>query len=143
MTKLKDSLGKCMDGFLDIRGQLGVELKDVAIVTRAWSGDRVGEGHHHDAAVMVKPKPAIRQYSHDMRLTENGAIKSGDVVIEKISKEKFPDEDLIYGRTGKRNCEIFYQLDCELYTVISVVEHLYWWDVQVRRLSSQRSNVRG
>lgn len=140
MSNLRHCLSKCIESALSIRENLDVQLKDVSIVRRTWTGDRVGEGHFTDSAELIRPKPAIRDLSHNIRLTEGGAIKSGDIIVEKISKSNYLSESMIDGRTDSDSCEVFYDLDGVLYTVISVVEHLYWWDVQIRRLSSQRKN---
>ncbi len=136
MGDRKPILGKCIDSILGVREQVGAALHDIFIVTRTWSGKAPGDGQAEDEEVKVEPTPRIRDFSHSMRLTDGGAIKSGDIILEKITKTSYEEAD-INGISDSQNIEKFFRVGDSLYKVISHVEELLWWNVQLRRISAQ------
>lgn len=133
-----DSLRKGVNKILQSREKIGAALKSVSLVTRSWSGSRVGEGTAEDSSVAVRPTPRVKPFAHDLRIREGGAIKQGDILIKGISKQNFPDEDQIDGSSDAKNIEKFYEIGNKIYQVIEIRERHLTWDVQVRRLSDQR-----
>lgn len=133
-----DSLRKGVNKILETREKIGAALKSVRLITRSWSGSRVGEGRAKESVLRVLPTPRVKPFSHDLRLREGGAIKQGDILIKGISKENFPNEEQIDGSTDAKNVEKFYEIGTKIYQVISIRERHLTWDVQVRRLSDQR-----
>ena len=126
-----------IDCILGIREEIGAQLKDVCILSRQWSGERIGDGRAFDTEVELSPSPYIVDLSHDIRGSEAGFIKQGDLLIKQISKNKFPTEDCIDGTVKNDTQEIFYKVGDFLYTVISVKERHLTWDIQVRRHGPQ------
>jgi hypothetical protein len=137
MSSAIKSLCRCVDKILGVREQVGADLKKAYIVTRTWSGDRPGNGYPTDTKIQVLPTPRVVDFSHSVSLREAGAIKSGDILLEKVPKTQFPQETDINGYSDSRCVEKLYDLSGELYKAVSVVEKLLWWNVQIRRLSAQ------
>lgn len=137
MSDLKVSLSPVIENVLGLRDKLGVALKQVFIVRRYWSGGVVGKGIAEDKAEIMRPSPGVKDFSHSLRLTEGGAIKAGDIILEQIPKSIFKTEADIRGVNNNPGIEFFYRVGDDLYSVISVVEELFWWNVQLRRLASQ------
>ena len=132
-----DSLKDCFDSVLAVRESAGLELKDTFRVVRTWSGKVPGDGAPTDTVCEIKPKPGVRDFSHDIRLREGGQIKEGDIIVHQISKNRFPLECNVDGTHPDKNVEVFYKVGGIDYRVINVVEKHLWWNVQLRRLTPQ------
>lgn len=126
-----------LDSVLGVRDTIGATLHKVYLITRTWSGKQPGEGQAIDQSVQIKPTPGIKEYAHDLRLVEGGAVKQGDIILRGISKHIYPNETFLDGRTGNKSVEKFYLINDRLYTVINIKENYVTWDVQLRKLSNQ------
>jgi hypothetical protein len=133
---LLDSLLPNIDTVLGVRDSIGAQLHNVYMITRRWSGGRPGEGLASDSTQQLQPTPQIFEYGHDIRLTEGGAVKQGDIVLKSISKNTYTDKDLS-GRTDDKATERFYRIKERLYEVINIKERFVTWEVQLRKLSNQ------
>ncbi len=137
MTGIIDGLKDCSDSILGIRDQIGAALKPVYMVTRHWSGNAVGEGLATDLVVQILPSPRVVDFSHSLALKEGGKIEQGDIILRGISKHHYSELD-VNCKSEASNVEKIYMLGDVLYNAISVTEKHLTWNVQIRRLSSQR-----
>jgi hypothetical protein len=131
------SLIKGVNSVLSVREQIGAIKEPVSIVTRTWTGKAIGDGDFTDTEELINPQPGIKDLSHNLRLSEGGAIKQGDLIINCISKKTYPTEDLINGKSEWPTIEKFYKVGDSLYNVISVVQKYLTWNVQIRRHLAQ------
>ena len=129
----RKSFGKCVDKILGIRDQIGVQLADVSIITRTWSGDRQGDGTFADVELKILPSPQIVDFSHDLRVMEGGAVKAGDLILKSISRNKFPDEEVLRTDTNARNIAKYYKVGNHFYHLVNIRERLVTWDVHIRK----------
>jgi hypothetical protein len=134
---LLDALLPNVDCVLGVRDSIGAVLHPVYIVTRTWTGKEPGSGMASEVVVQVLPTPAIQQFAFDLKITEGGAVKQGDVLLKGISKRQYPDSQGLDNKTGAKNVERFFLIDEKLYTVINIRENYVTWDVQIRKLSNQ------
>jgi len=134
---LIDSLIPNLDSTLGVRDSIGAVLHKVGIIVRTWSGKKPGDGQASDVLSAISPTPGLKEFTHDVRLLEGGAVKQGDIIVRGISKHRYPTEDLVDCSSLLRNVERFYLIDERLYTVINVKEGYVTWDVQVRKYSNQ------
>ena len=139
---LRESLTDCIDKILEIREDLGVQLADVYIVNRRWSGERVGDGTFGDVVSQVKPTPGIKDYSHNIRVTEVGAVKAGDIILSGISRNQYPDELEFKTKTEERNTQRMFKVGKHFYHVVTVVEKLLTWDVHLRKIRQDETEER-
>lgn len=137
MSGLLDCVQDAVDCALECKDDLGLDLCDVSILTRTWSGEEVGRGRATDEVCKISPNPSVIEFNHDLRLKEGGAIKQGDILVKSISRGSYQDELEINCRTDENNVEKFYLICDKLYNVISVRKRIATWEVQVRRLSDQ------
>lgn len=134
---LRASLSDCIDKILGIREQIGAQLADVDIVERTWSGQRQGDGSYTDVVTKLVPAPEIVDYSHNIRTSEAGAIKSGDLILRGISPKY--TEDQLKTQTNAKNKEKFYKLGKHYYNCVHVRERLVTWDVHLRKISEDET----
>ena len=125
-----------IDSILSIRDAAGAVIEPVFIVTRTWSGQVVGEGESVDVAVQILPSPALKNYKVDFRTREGGEVKSGDVGLGSVSKNKYKRVDLD-GTSPAQNIEKLYRIGDTLYQVIGVAESYVTWSVQLRTLTQR------
>lgn len=137
------SIKTCLDSVLDVRRQIGADLKRVFLITRTWSGDQIGSGDVTEESVEFDPIPGVKDYSHNIKLEAGGNIKQGDLIIHQISKNQCPLESDVDGSSTDQNIEKLYKVGEHYYRVISVVEKHLTWNVQVRRLSDQTRRDNG
>lgn len=139
---LRESLLKCSDSILGIREKMGAQLADVFLVTRTWSGERVGDGSFTDRVEKVSPTPQIVDLSHDVRVTEAGSVKAGDLILRGISRNKYPDEIKLRTDTGDKRIEKLYHIGEHFYRTINIKENLITWDIQVRKVRQDETERR-
>jgi hypothetical protein len=140
ISSLKDS---CLDDILAIREDLGASLAKVYLVTRTWTGSQVGDGSYSDEIEEVLPTPGIKNYSHNVHVMQGGAIQQGDLLLQMISKSRYPNQSDINCSSSETNIEKFYRVGEFDYRLITIVEKHLVWDVQVRRLSDQTRRANG
>ena len=131
---IRKSLLNCVDSILGIRDGIGASLADIEIITRTWSGRRVGEGTFSETSVDVKPTPQIMDFSHNIRVSEAGAVKAGDLVLVGISRNQFPDEAVLRTDNSDKKVEKLYKVGDHFYRTIHIKEKLVTWDVHVRKI---------
>lgn len=136
MSGLIDDLKADIDSILGVRDDLGAVLKTVYFVTRTWSGTQAGEGTASDLAIQMLPSPGIRDFNHDIRLREGGAIKQGDILLTNVSGNSY-SEDQLDGSSPSTNIEKLFKVGGVMYQPISVRQKYVTWEVQLRRLSNQ------
>ena len=134
---LRENLKDCIGKILGIREQIGAQLADVYIVDRTWSGSRQGDGNYSDNSVKISPTPQIVDYSHNIRISEAGAIKSGDLILKGISPNY--TEEQLKTQTDSKNTERFYKLGTIYYTCIHIKENLVTWDIHIRKVSEDET----
>lgn len=142
MSNLRESLSGCIDKILGIREQMGAELAEVTLITRSWSGERVGDGSFIDLKEKISPTPQIKDFSHDIRVTEAGSVKAGDLLLAGISINKYPDELKLRTDTGDKKVEKLYQVGKHFYRTIHIKENLVTWDVQIRKVRQDETERR-
>jgi len=130
---IKAGLLDCIDSVLSVRECIGAQLADVSIITRTWTGSRVGEGTYTETVNEVHPAPEIKDYSHDIRVTSAGAVKQGDLLLKGISKNQF-DEATLKTTTSAKNIEKLIKVGNHYYRTIYIKENLVTWDIQVRKV---------
>jgi hypothetical protein len=140
---LVDSLkSDALDDILAVREQLGADLAKVRIITRTWNGVEVGDGDYMDQAAEMHPAPGVKDLSHSYRVAQGGAFQQGDLMLTMISKNKYPEKLDVDLSCTDPLVEKFYEVNGNLYRVITVVEKYVVWDVQVRRLTDQTRRSR-
>lgn len=132
-----DCILEAVDCALQARADLGVDICKVSIVKRYWDEGEVGLGISRDYEYPVEPNPSIREFNHDIRLNDGGAIKKGDILVKGISRLRYTEESEIDGSVENPGDEIFYKVCDKLYNVVSVSKKIGTWEVMVRRLSAQ------
>lgn len=146
MSECKDDfvggLSAAVDSALSIRDQLGLNVHEVFFVTETWSGSQVGEGVKTVTEVQMLPTPKFKDYSQDLRLREGGTVKEGDIFLLDVSRNKYKEKDLDL-LTDANNVQKLYRVGDKLYTVISMVEKIFTWDIQLREQGSRRGNSHG
>lgn len=136
-SSIRANLGHCIDKILGIREQIGAQLADVDLVERTWSGKRQGDGTFTDVVTRLSPAPEIVDYSHNIRTSEAGAVKSGDLILRGISPKY--TEDQLKTQTDSKSKERFYKLGTNYYTCVNVRERLVTWDVHIRKISQDET----
>lgn len=126
-----------VNSILGLRDSLGAALKDVYLVTRTWSGTELGDGTATDTKVKMVPSPRVVEFKHDTRIVEGGAIKQGDILLKMVSKQTYPTETMVDGKSDIDNVENLYEVGGVLYRVINVKEKHVTWSILLRRLSSK------
>lgn len=142
MSNLRDSLLKSVDCALAARENMGAQIHDVYLIDRQWSGGRVGDGDFSDVSQKISPTPSIKDYSHDVRITNVGAVKAGDIILTGISRNKYPDELKLRTDLLERNQERLYKVGKHFYTLIHIKENLVTWDLHLRKKRSDESERR-
>ena len=138
MTNLVDEILSDTDDILGLRDELGAGKHDVYILTRKWS-ESLGKGFATDSIEKLYPTPFITDYSHDLRIRENGMIKQGDLNLKHISKQSYPDESMIDCTVSDpATTEKFYYINSRLYTITSIVGSYVYWNVMVRKAAKQK-----
>lgn len=132
-----DSLRVDLDSVLGIRDAVGAVFKPVSLLTRTWSGRRLGEGKATDVVVPMRPSPRVTEYGNDVRIVEGGVVKQGDNLVRGISKLSYPLETDVDCSSKDPLVQKFYLLGDKVYTVINVKEGYLVWDVLLRELSDQ------
>lgn len=141
MSSLRESLKHCIDAALGVRDCIGAKIHDVYLIRRTWSGDRVGDGTFVDVQQQMLPTPGIKDYSHDVRVTEVGAVKAGDIILVGISFNKYEELDLRTD-TEQRNVEKLYKVGKHFYRVVHIKENLVTWDVHLRKIRFDETEER-
>lgn len=139
---LIDGLLTGIDSILSIRDTAGAVIDPVYFVTRTWSGTEIGDGTVVDTEVQMLPSPGLKDYGQDLRVREGGSIKSGDIILKDVSRNKFKESDLD-GKSPSRNIEKFFRVGDKLYQVINITKSYVTWDVQIRELTNQTRYTNG
>lgn len=129
-----DGLKKSINSILGVRDKIGV-IHEVFQVTRRWSGGEIGRGESVESKTRMLPTPGLREYAHDLRLNEAGAIRQGDILLKGISKVNYPTETDLDCSTEEPGEERFWLIDGKEYQTINIKESYVTWDVQIRRRS--------
>lgn len=136
---MRSSLAGCIDSVLSIRECMGAQLSDVHLITRTWSGERVGDGIFSDEVVKMSPTPKIKDYSHDIRVSEAGAVKQGDLILVGISRNSYPDEKLLRTEVDSIKQEKMIKVGRHFYRTIHVREKLVTWDLHIRKIGQDET----
>ncbi len=134
-----DCFQDAIDCALSVRDQLGLTLKPVKRVTRTWSGTQPGDGTATELHELLVPSPEIKSLDHQVKHIEIGLVHQGDIEIRQVSKSQFPVIADVDGKppSADRRYERLFDVGGFLYQVIRVEEKLYWWNIQLRRLTPQ------
>ena len=139
MKGIRESLTDCIDCVLDVRDSIGVALAEISIVHRTWTGERVGDGSFSDVVTALKPTPQIRDFSHDVRVTEGGAVKQGDLILVGVSRHSFPTEGLLRTEVTSTKEEKMIKVGPHFYRTIHVKEKLVTWDIHIRKINQDET----
>lgn len=140
MSIVDDLKNDCLDDILGIRDDIGAAKQEVYIVERRWSGDEIGDGTYTEPPKeRLLPSPRVVEFKHQLRLTDGGAVKQGDILLKMISKQSYPDKAALEFADLARNIEKFYEIGGRLYRPVEVTEKHVTWSVLCRPLSSNRS----
>ena len=133
MSDALTGIRKSLNNILSIRDKVAI-LHAVFQITRTWQGEEVGSGEYTDDKVRIYPTPRLKEYGHDVRISEGGSIKQGDIILKGLSKENYEETDLEC-TTLSPNVEKFWLIDDKEYTTINVKERMLTFDVQLRKRS--------
>lgn len=133
MSDALTGIRKSLNSILSIRDKVAI-IHAVFQVTRTWQGEEVGSGEYTDDTVRIYPTPRLKEYGHDVRISEGGSIKQGDIILKGLSKENYEETDLEC-TTLSPNVEKFWLIDDKEYTTINVKERMLTFDVQLRKRS--------
>jgi hypothetical protein len=136
---IRKGLLDCIDKVLEVRECIGAQLAEVSIVTRTWTGERPGDGTFTDVEVPMSPLPQIKDFSHNVRITDASAVKQGDLILIGISQNAYPDENTLRTDTGIKNVEKMIKVGRHYYRTISVKQKLVTWDIQVRKINQDET----
>jgi len=139
LSGLRKSLEGCIDSILGIRECIGAQLADVFFVTRTWTGERVGDGDFEDEVSQMSPTPQIKDYSHDIRVSEGGAVKQGDLILVGVSRNAYPDEATLRTDVADVRIEKMIKVGKHFYRTINVREKLVTWDMQIRKIKQDET----
>lgn len=134
---LKDDLIATLDPILSIRDDLGLSLRNVAIVTRTWSGAELGDGTATETKVNMRPSPKIVDMNQKKKVKEAGAVEGADVMLRSISKNSYPTKAHVDCSSSTARIEKFYEIGSELYRVVAVREKQLTWVVELKQHSDQ------
>ena len=134
MSNIRESMLGCVDKILGIKDQIGAIIEEVHLVTRTWTGERVGDGDHTDVETQIIPTPCIKDFSHDVRTHEAGVVKSGDLILTGISRNKYTDELTLRTDTTDRSIEKLYHIGKHYYRLVHIKENLLTWDIHIRKV---------
>lgn len=142
-----DSLMPAVDSILGVRDAVGAVIQPVYLVTRLWFSNaarttpatEIG-GYARDIEAQMLPSPGLKDFSQDIRIKEGGAVKSGDIILQHVSKNSYALADLD-GTVSAANEEKLYRVGSKLYQVINVREDYVTWHVQLRELTNQTRYV--
>jgi hypothetical protein len=83
---LADNLKQRIDAIRGIPGAFGIRPNSVSIVTRTWSGERVGSGTSTDSTpLVISPVPKVREVSTREVSTSGGRYEMGDLRVGPIT----------------------------------------------------------
>lgn len=134
----KDCLQDSLDCILSVRDDIGATIQPSFIVTRTWSGDRVGDGHFTDETCQILPSPEIVDLSHDLRVQNGGTYKSGDLILKTINKQTYPEE-MLRTDTGKETVEKFIKVGTHFYRTVHIKEKLLTHEIHITKVSQDET----
>lgn len=134
---IKESLLKSIDSILAVRDSVGGVIQESFLITRTWSGSRIGDGDFVDEENPLKPSPGIKDIALDIRANSAGFFQAGDLYLMNVSKNLYTKEDL---RTDTKNpsVEKFIKVGEDLYRTVHIKEKLVVWDVHIRKIRRMR-----
>ena len=138
MSNLREKLIKSVGCALKIRDDLGVQIADVYIVERSWSGQREGDGELLDTLTKIVPTPQIMDYSHDVRIQQGGSYKSGDLILKSIPLDAYTEEELRTD-TGDDTTVKYIKVGNHFYRTVHVKEKTVCWDIHITKVSEDET----
>jgi len=138
MGNTRDSLLKCINKALEAKDSAGLTIHKVFLLKRTWSGEQIGDGRNVEKITEIKPVPCIREFGHDIRAVEGGAIQQGDILLTNISRANY-DRNFLSTQQDEPRTEKFYQIDGGEYRVVNIIERFVTWDVLVRQTIGKQS----
>ena len=142
MSSLRDCMLKCSEKILGLRDDMGAIIHEVFIIERTWSGERVGDGSFTDTQIQIKPTPQIMDYAHDVRGTESGFVKAGDLILKGISRSKYPNELTLRTDTDDKRIQRLYKVGEHFYHLVHIKEKFITWDVHIRKIRQDETERR-
>lgn len=129
-----------IDCALQTLDSLGLNLAKVGIITREWSGGKVGLGNAIDSVVYFSPSPRLRNISMKHENKEGGLEKRAAVVLEMFSKSKYKKEDLELVPSNKFS-EKYYLIDGDVYDVTEIQERVTHFNVILTKARKRKLNL--
>jgi hypothetical protein len=130
-----DDLLPITNDILGVRDDIGAVIHPIYLVTRTWSGESVGDGTYLDVEEQMLPSPSVQKLTFNLPALQAGQYEVGDLIIRHISKQNYPDEDVVSCKSSDSNIEKFYKINGKFYQVISVNESYVTWEVTIRKVS--------
>lgn len=128
---LRDDLIPIIDDARAIRDELGLVVRPVARVVRAWSGGELGLGTPTETVVTLAPSPRVRDVAR-VQYQPGGEVQEGDVVIDRISASL--TEAWLRGEGLAAGSEVFWRLDGDEWRLVSLEARTFDWRLVARRL---------
>lgn len=125
-----------INSILGIRDDMGVALKVVNIVTRSWSGGKLGLGSITETSVQMLPSPRVVEFKTSLAIKEGGAVQAGDIMLKMVSKASYSQTDLDFTLLSG-SVEKFYDIGGVRYRPVGVTEKHVCWTVLLRRVTDQ------
>lgn len=137
MSKLIPSMIGNIDSILAVRDSIGAPIQHSYLVTRSWSGGKLGLGDPVETKQQILPSPRVVQFAADSKFFDGGVIKQGDILLKMISKNKYPTENLLDCVAESEAVEKFYVVGDVEFQILNLREKHLTWDAHLRRRSRQ------
>jgi hypothetical protein len=118
---------------LGVRDRLGLSKAAVSLLTKSWDGKKPGEGSCTESRMEMHPSPTIKDYGHDLRIVEAGAIRQGDLLLKHLDRKLTREQ--ILNQTDRASVESYWEIDGRLYKAVKEKDEIFYWSVQVRPTS--------
>lgn len=113
-----------------------MRLHTWTVVTRTWSGARLGMGTYTDTFLVIEPKPRVILPEATLTAHEGGSFEIGDIIVNKVSARKYTRAQLgdpEHTAPLPANVMMFWRQDAdEAYDVIGTELRYLHWRVHLR-----------
>ena len=132
-TELIDDLKEVAQDVLKIRDDIGAVKAHVYFLTRE-TDPNTGEVLK-DTWKQILPTPNIRDFGHDIKLVEAGAVKQSDLLLTSIPISKYREEDLVTD-TENQETQLFFVVQQKAYTTVHIKRNYLTFNVLIRRFEA-------
>lgn len=135
---LRDCFLDSLDAITSVRDDIGANIQDSFIVTRTWSGERVGDGTFTDHTIQILPSPYMLDLSHDVRIQRGGSYESGDLILRTINKARYTEEDLRTD-TNEETVEKFIKVGDHFYRTKHIKEKFITFEIHISKVAEDET----